>query len=138
MIVKFFLVMIAIAIVDVFWTWYIQFSGDRKAFKAAGASTMIMFIGAFATTNYVHDNILILAAGIGAFLGTYFTVKFTKRKVDEPVKESKPTTVYHDWTEAGFEFPNNPKIGRTFYNASLGTYNVWDGVEWKKYFPRQN
>jgi hypothetical protein len=64
-----------VAFSDVCWTFYFIKTSDRQATHAAAWSAIVVGCGAFTTVAYVHDFRLVLAAMIGAFLGTYFTIK---------------------------------------------------------------
>lgn len=80
---KFLLVMLAMAAADWCWTKYMLYAASRDALKAAFWSSMIIACGAFTVTNYVEDPRLIVAALIGAFVGTYYAVEHGKETVDE-------------------------------------------------------
>lgn len=69
------LVFLSVALVDVFWTRYFQSVAEKGATKAGLYSSLIILIGAFSTRSYVHDGWLVIPAALGAFVGTYFTVK---------------------------------------------------------------
>lgn len=77
-IIQFFSVMVAIAAADVCWTLYFIHTSNKNAVKAAFWSSMIMVCSAFAVASYVEDHRLMPAAIIGAFLGTYYTVKYKR------------------------------------------------------------
>lgn len=77
---KFALVMGLMALVDACWTKYTLAVQDKNALLSGGWSVGIMLCGAFVTVNYVGDKSLIFAAAIGAFIGTYYTVKHSKKK----------------------------------------------------------
>jgi len=77
---KFVIVMFALFITDICWTFYLLDVAAKKARNAAFWSAMIMACGAIAVTNYVTDHRLIIAAMLGAFLGTYFTIKYRVRQ----------------------------------------------------------
>lgn len=72
---KFLSVMIAMALADVCWTLYFMKVSEKKALQAAFWGSIIILFGAISTTSYVEDNTLIFAAVIGAFIGTYVTIK---------------------------------------------------------------
>lgn len=81
--IEFFLVMIAMICVDVCWTFYFIKVEERKSMLAGVWSSLIMLIGAFVTINYIGDKKLLLAAIIGAFIGTAGSVEYKKRKEKE-------------------------------------------------------
>lgn len=76
------LVFFAVAIVDVFWTRYFQSTAEKQAVKAGVYSALIIVFGAFTTRSYVHDGWLVIPASIGAYLGTWATVRYHKEKKD--------------------------------------------------------
>lgn len=78
--VKFLLIMIAMALADVCWTLYFIDVEERKAHAAALWSAMIILVTAFTVTNYVENEIYITAAFIGAYLGTFITIKWKLKK----------------------------------------------------------
>ena len=82
-IVKFFIVMIAMIITDVCWAYYFIKIGERKATHAGIWAVLLFLSGAVVTTNYVGDNTLIIAAAMGAFIGTWITVEFKKHNEDK-------------------------------------------------------
>jgi hypothetical protein len=73
-------VMVAMIIADICWTYYFIKVEERKALAAGIWSSFIIISGSFITTSYVHDRSLVLAAVIGAFIGTAGTVYFKKKK----------------------------------------------------------
>jgi len=79
-ILKFIMVMVAMIITDVCWTVYFMKVEERKPIAAGLWSSAIMLAGAIVTTNYVEDRSLMLAAILGAFIGTAGTVEYKKRK----------------------------------------------------------
>ena len=82
---KFLGVMISVAIADICWVHYFIKVEERKAVIAGWWSVGIIGLGAISVEGYVHDPTLIIAAMIGAFIGTYITIKFNmhKKKGDE-------------------------------------------------------
>ena len=71
--------MIAMAFVDVCWTLYFINLVERRAHAAALWSTMIILITAFIFTIYIKDAIYIMAASIGAYIGTLGTITWEKK-----------------------------------------------------------
>jgi len=78
--IKFTVVMIAMAVTDVCWAYYFIKVGERRAIQAGTWAVLLFFAGAVVTTNYVHDNTLMIAAAIGSFGGTAITIEYKKRK----------------------------------------------------------
>lgn len=77
---KFFGVLVSVAIADVCWTYYFIKVEERKSIAAGLWSAVIMLLGAFSVENYVHDKSFIIAAVIGAFIGTSLSIHFKKNK----------------------------------------------------------
>lgn len=78
--IKFFGVILAVCVGDICWTYYFIKVEERKSFAAAVWSMAIMACGAFSVNTYVDDKSFIIAALIGAFIGTYASVWYKKRK----------------------------------------------------------
>lgn len=81
--------MMSMALADICWTYYFITIEERNSFKAALWSSLIIVFGIFTTVNYVDDRTLIVAAIIGAFLGTYGAVEIKKRK-EKSKEANKP------------------------------------------------
>lgn len=79
-IIKFVTVMASMVLADICWTKYFMVVSDRKAISAGTWSAAIILFGAICTTEYVNDRSLIIAAMIGAFIGSSITVKLDKKK----------------------------------------------------------
>lgn len=76
MIWKTILVFIAVACADALWTLYVQAAANNKKLKASLVSAAIILAGSFVTLEYVENPILIIPAALGAFFGTYVTMKY--------------------------------------------------------------
>lgn len=77
--IQFLLVMFAMIIADVCWTYYFIKVEERKAIAAGVWSALIIVASAFITTSYVENKSLVPAAVIGAFIGTAGTVWYKNR-----------------------------------------------------------
>lgn len=77
---KFLMVMVAVAFADMCWAKYMMYAAEKNAFKAAMWGTLIMVGGMVSMISYIDDRRLIAAALIGGFCGTYFTIKWTPDK----------------------------------------------------------
>lgn len=75
---KFLLVMGLMTLVDLCWAKYTLAMQDKHPLRSGLWSVGIMLCGALVTVNYVGDKTLIIAAALGAFIGTFFTVKHHK------------------------------------------------------------
>lgn len=86
------LVFIAVAIVDAFWTRYFQSTTEKQAVKAGYYSALIILFSAFTTRAYVHDGWMTIPAALGAFVGTWATVRYHKVS-DEGDSKARETPV---------------------------------------------
>ena len=80
---RFLLVVALMTIVDMCWAKYTMEMQRRHATLAGLWSVGIMLCGSLVTVNYIDDKTLIIAAAIGAFLGTYLTVRRDKSKAEK-------------------------------------------------------
>lgn len=78
--VNFFLVMVAVCIADICWTLYFIETEKRNSIKAGIWSSLIMVVAAFTTTKYVNDTSFVIAATIGAFIGTAGIIEWKRRR----------------------------------------------------------
>jgi hypothetical protein len=78
--IKFLTVMLSMILADICWTKYFMVIADRKVLAAGIWSAAIILFGAICTTEYVTDRTLIVAAMLGAFIGSSLTVKLDKAK----------------------------------------------------------
>ena len=76
------LVFFAVAIVDSFWTRYFQSTTEKHAVKAGVYSALIILFSAFTTRSYVQDGWMAIPAALGAYVGTWLTVKFHKSPIE--------------------------------------------------------
>ena len=75
-----FLVFIATIVVDWLWALYIIYTSKKQALKAAIFATLLTCLGSFITLSYIHDRRAIIAAALGAFIGTFLSIKFNKHR----------------------------------------------------------
>ena len=78
--IKFILVMFSMILADICWTMYFIEVDKRRSIPAGAWSSSILLFGAFTTVHYVNDHRLLIAAIIGAFLGTAGTVYFKNKR----------------------------------------------------------
>lgn len=78
-ILQFIGVMTSMILADVSWTYYFIKVEERKSLSAGIWSALIVVFGIFTTINYVEDRSLVVAAIIGAFVGTFLAVEIKKR-----------------------------------------------------------
>jgi hypothetical protein len=79
-VIKFFGIVVAMAMADWCWTKYMLAAAEKEAFKAAAWSSSIVAISAVSVISYVEDIRLAPAACIGAFIGTYYAVVHGSKK----------------------------------------------------------
>jgi peptidoglycan biosynthesis protein MviN/MurJ (putative lipid II flippase) len=77
---KFLGVMLAMAITDVCWAYYFIKVDERRAVGAGLWAVALFVCGATVTANYVNDRSLIFAAALGAFVGTWATIAYKKKR----------------------------------------------------------
>lgn len=65
-----------VAASDVVYTLYFIATSDRAAAKAAHWSALTVGAGAIVTVSYMHDIKLLIAAMLGAWIGTYATIRW--------------------------------------------------------------
>lgn len=65
---------------DACWAMYIITTGEKKALASSIWAVLIYFLSAQTIFMYMEDHSFMWAALIGAFIGTYVTIKFVKKK----------------------------------------------------------
>ncbi len=64
---------------DVMWTMCIRKTAQGRALGAAVCSMILVLLSAVTITSFVGNPIYIIPAAIGAFAGTYITVRVGRR-----------------------------------------------------------
>ena len=77
-VLKFFGVMSAMILADICWALYFIKVTERKHYQAGMWGSAIVLFSGVCTFEYVHDPTLMIAAIVGAFIGTAGTVYFKK------------------------------------------------------------
>jgi len=72
--------MVTLFVADVFWALYFLKIQEKNPLMSGIYGSVIYLLGAVAVTQYTEDKSFIIAAVIGAFLGTYVTVEWKRRK----------------------------------------------------------
>jgi uncharacterized membrane protein (UPF0136 family) len=76
---KFTIVLCMVTTVNFLWAAYIRHTSQNNAWRAAlYAAATTLFSGTI-TITYVKDHSMIVPAILGAFIGTFFCLKFKKR-----------------------------------------------------------
>lgn len=70
----------ATVIVDWIWAWYIIYTAKKHAIKASILATLISCLGSYVTLSYINDRRAIIAVALGAFVGTFLSIKFSKKE----------------------------------------------------------
>lgn len=73
-------VAVAMAVVDWAWAQYSMALADRRAFAGSVWAVLILVPSAWTIMSYVHDPRMLIPAAIGAFVGTYISVKFKRKQ----------------------------------------------------------
>ena len=71
----------AIFFLDVVNAWYIKAISDDRPFVASVWAILVTLASCVAIINYTRDNMMIIPALVGAFVGTYVGIIIKKRKV---------------------------------------------------------
>jgi peptidoglycan biosynthesis protein MviN/MurJ (putative lipid II flippase) len=83
---KFIGVIVSVTLADICWAQYFIKVSEKKAFKASMWSSAIMVCGLFSLVSYIDDRTLMIAAVMGAFIGTYVSVWYSNKKEDKNEK----------------------------------------------------
>lgn len=77
-ILKALLIFSATFITDAIWALCVKYVADKKALKAANYGTFLYLTSAYAVLIYTKEPIYLVPSLMGAWLGTYLTVKYSK------------------------------------------------------------
>ncbi len=77
---KAFLVFLSMFFTDVFWTLLVRKTTQGKKLAAANCSVALVFLSAFTITSFVDNWLYVIPAALGAFIGTYITVRINGRR----------------------------------------------------------
>lgn len=80
---KFILIVCLMALAEATCTLYFKKANENKAVQSGLWCATTIMLSSFITINYVKDTHLIIAAMIGAFLGTFFIVKYFPDKKED-------------------------------------------------------
>lgn len=72
------IVFVTYILIDILYAWYIIAVGRRQAVQSAIASSLLYSLAAYGVLTYSRNVVYIAFLAAGAFLGTYFVVKFKK------------------------------------------------------------
>jgi len=77
-ILTFIAAIVVTAVADVIWALYIAYVGERKEWHAATMASVIIFASGLNILFITENKWNLVGAIIGAFVGTYLTVKYKK------------------------------------------------------------
>lgn len=72
------LVFVAYIVIDILYALYVVYVGKRNALGAAISSALLYSLGAYGVVTFSKNILYVIPLAAGAFLGTYFTIKFQK------------------------------------------------------------
>lgn len=75
---EWFVTFFALFFTDIFYTYYLKSVNNNKPLFASLWAVVVFSIASIAVINYTSDHWLLIPACLGAFLGTYVGMKFTK------------------------------------------------------------
>jgi hypothetical protein len=73
--IKFIGVFVLTVIVDYAWSAYVQSVQVKSKLVASLWATTLMVLSGFVTVSFVKDPLLLIPAGLGAFVGTWISFK---------------------------------------------------------------
>ena len=73
-------IFVAYVVVDILYVYYTLYVTRLRAMAAANTSVAIYLIAIFGVLNYVNNYLYTVPIAIGAWVGTYVTVEWEKRK----------------------------------------------------------
>ena len=76
---KFLLVFLLVTIVDFIWARYIAHTAKNNAIKASCYAAILTLMGSVVTIAYVDNHYMIIPAALGALVGTYLSIKLSKK-----------------------------------------------------------
>ena len=71
-------VFVTYILIDILYAWYIIAVGKQKAAEAALTSALLYSLATYGVLTYSKNVVYIAFLAAGAFLGTYFVVKWKK------------------------------------------------------------
>jgi uncharacterized membrane protein YfcA len=77
--VKYLLVFLSVCALDFVWTFYTRAMVARDELRAGLWSATIIGIGGFAASEYVKDLSFLIPAALGAFVGTWLSVRLERK-----------------------------------------------------------
>ncbi len=81
---KAIIVFLAAIATDVTWAKYTIHTSKHRAWRSALWSVGIVLVGAVSIYAIAHSPWYVIPSALGAFVGTYFTVRHSKRSDERP------------------------------------------------------
>lgn len=81
---------VAYVVVDILYVYYTLYVTRLQSVAAAHTSVAIYLIAIFGVINYVNNYLYVIPISIGAWLGTYATVEWEKRRDGIGKRHRKP------------------------------------------------
>lgn len=78
--IKYFLVFSAMIVTDYIWSEWMKSVSENKPFRAGLFSVGTVLAGSFVIISYIENPKYLIPACLGAFVGTYISVKMNERK----------------------------------------------------------
>lgn len=69
------IVFTAVAVLDFLWASYVVHTASKNAMKSALYAMFMYLLGPLVVLTYIENRWTLIAAALGAFVGTYYTVK---------------------------------------------------------------
>ena len=76
----FLLIVLVMILADICWVFYFINIDERNSVKSGLWGIMVYVCSAVSIANYIDNNVYIVAAVLGSFIGTYISVEFKKWK----------------------------------------------------------
>lgn len=73
-------VFLNVGLADIIWALYIKAAANNHTWKAAVSSALIVAMGSFTVLEYTQNHWMVVPALLGAFVGTFVTIEYHKRK----------------------------------------------------------
>jgi hypothetical protein len=97
-ILRFAVVFFSAVGLDALWALYIRRSSQGKALAAASCAAVLLGLGAFNAISYLDNHWMLVPAMSGAFVGTYGTLRWERRRrahdtVEQLIQQSREHAV---------------------------------------------
>lgn len=76
--ITYLVVAVAMFLLDFVWAEYTKAIAARSAYVASALSSVLIGLSGFVAINYVEDHWALIPAAIGAFAGTFVSLRYLK------------------------------------------------------------